>query len=111
MYDKTGMECDMAVSMLKDLDDKNISVETIVMDANTTTIARARKEVKASLKKKSLSNHAQTNFTNKNIRSTNGQKVQAARYQNHFTLEKVFQLYHCNEQAKSSKFEIKLERH
>lgn len=37
------MECDMAVSMLKDLEDKNISVETIVMDDDTTTIARARK--------------------------------------------------------------------
>lgn len=39
----SGMECDMAVSMLKDLEDKNISVETIVMDDDTTTIARARK--------------------------------------------------------------------
>ena len=59
------MECDMAVSMLKDLEDKNISVETIVMDDDTTTIARARKEVKASLKKKSDSNHAKKHFTNK----------------------------------------------
>lgn len=42
-------ECDMTVSMLKDLENKNISVETIVMDDDTTTIARARK---ARLKKK-----------------------------------------------------------
>lgn len=42
-------ECDMTVGMLKDLEDKNISVETIVMDDDTTTIARVRK---AGLKKK-----------------------------------------------------------
>lgn len=42
-------ECDMTVGMLKDLENKNISVETIVMDDDTTTIARVRK---ASLKKK-----------------------------------------------------------
>lgn len=47
------MECDMAVSMLKYLEDKNINVETIVMDDDTTTIARAKKGVKANLKKKS----------------------------------------------------------
>lgn len=59
------MECDMAVSMLKDLEDKNNSVEIIAMDDDTTTIARARKEMKASLKKKSYANHAQKHFTNK----------------------------------------------
>lgn len=42
-------ECDMTVGMLKDLENKNISVETIVMDDDTTTIARVRK---AGLKKK-----------------------------------------------------------
>lgn len=42
-------ECDMTVGMLKDLEDKNLSVVTIVMDDDTTTIARARK---AGLKKK-----------------------------------------------------------
>lgn len=36
--------------MLKDLEDKNNIVETTVIDVATTTIARARKEVKASLK-------------------------------------------------------------
>ncbi|XP_061170664.1 uncharacterized protein LOC133180103 [Saccostrea echinata] len=60
-----GMECDMAVSMLKDLEAKNISIETIVMDDDTTTIARARKGVKARLKKKSDADHAQKHFTNK----------------------------------------------
>lgn len=59
-----GMECHMAVSMLKDLKDKNISLETIVIDDDTTTIARTRKEVKASLKKKSDSNQAKKHFTN-----------------------------------------------
>lgn len=72
------MECDMAVSMLKDLEDKNISVETIVMDDDTTTIARARKGyVKASLKKKSDSNHGKNQQI---VWSTNSQKVQTARY-------------------------------
>lgn len=61
---KTGMECHMAVSMLKDLKDKNISLETIVIDYDTTTIARTRKEMKASLKKKSDSNQAKKHFTN-----------------------------------------------
>lgn len=59
------MECDMAVSMLKDLEDKNNSVEIIAMDDDTTTIARVRKKVNASLKKKSYANHAQKHITNK----------------------------------------------
>lgn len=36
--------CDMAVSMQKDLEDKNNSAETIIMDGDTTTKAKARKE-------------------------------------------------------------------
>lgn len=55
----------MAVSMPKDLEDKNNSVETIAMGGDTTTIAMARKEMNASLKKKSYANHAQKHFTNK----------------------------------------------
>lgn len=42
----------MAVSMQKDLEDKNNSAETIIMDGDTTTKAKARKEIKAILKKK-----------------------------------------------------------
>ncbi|XP_078321992.1 uncharacterized protein LOC111111798 isoform X2 [Crassostrea virginica] len=60
-----GMECDMAVSMMKELQGKNINVESIVMDDDTTTLARARKEVKAGLKKKSHANHAKKHFTNR----------------------------------------------
>lgn len=37
------MECDMVVSMLKNLEDKNISVKTIVIDDDTTTIAKEEK--------------------------------------------------------------------
>lgn len=37
--------CDMAVSMQKDLEDTNKSVETIIMDGDTTTKAKARKEI------------------------------------------------------------------
>lgn len=39
----------MVVGMLKDLEDKNISMETIVMDDDITTIERARKEMNACL--------------------------------------------------------------
>lgn len=99
----------MAVSMLKDLDDKNNSVETIAMDGDTTTKAMARKEMNASLKKKSYANDAQKHFTNKLYGLLIAKKIEAARDQNHFTLEKVLYLYHCNEQEKSSKFKIKLE--
>lgn len=37
--------CDMAVSTQKDLEEKNNSVETIIMDGDTTTKAKARKEI------------------------------------------------------------------
>lgn len=48
-----GLECDMAKRMLKDVENKNISVETIVMYNDTMKIARARNKVKASRKTKS----------------------------------------------------------
>lgn len=57
------MECDIAVSMLDDLEDKHISVESIVIDDHKIT--RARKEVKESLKKSIYANHAKTYFINK----------------------------------------------
>lgn len=37
------MECDMVVSMLKDFEDKNISVEIIVMDDDIMIIVRVRR--------------------------------------------------------------------
>lgn len=45
------MECAIAVSMLNDLEDKHISVESIEIDDDKTTITTARKEVKESLRK------------------------------------------------------------
>lgn len=45
------MECDITVSMLNDLEDKHISVESIEIDDDKTTITRASKGVKESLKK------------------------------------------------------------
>lgn len=46
---------------------KTKSVKTLVglIDDDTTTMARARKEVKASVRKKSDANHAKKHFTNK----------------------------------------------
>uniref|UniRef100_A0A8W8NWZ5 LIM zinc-binding domain-containing protein n=1 Tax=Magallana gigas TaxID=29159 RepID=A0A8W8NWZ5_MAGGI len=44
------MECAIAVSMLNDLEDKHISVESIEIDDDKTTITTARKEVKESLR-------------------------------------------------------------
>ena len=55
----------MAVSMIKELQGKNINVESIGMDDDTTTLARARKEMKAGLKKKSNAKNAKTHFTNR----------------------------------------------
>lgn len=57
------MECDMAVSMLKDLEDKNNSVEIIAMDDDTTTIARARKEYIRYLSDTKLKDDLQETFS------------------------------------------------
>lgn len=56
----------MNVSMLKDLEDKNISVKAIAMNNDTTTKARARREVTACLNKESeayyAKKHLPTNY-------------------------------------------------
>ena len=71
------------------------------MDDDTTTLARARKEVKAGFKKKSDVNHAKTYF----ICSTNKKELQPTRAQNNFTSIEMFQQHHCHEQKKTCKFD------
>ncbi|XP_061186837.1 uncharacterized protein LOC133194959 [Saccostrea echinata] len=60
-----AMEPDMCIEMLKDLGEKDVQVGTIIMDNDTTTIARARTEVNSALKKQSDKNHTLKQFTNK----------------------------------------------
>ncbi|XP_061191031.1 uncharacterized protein LOC133199201 [Saccostrea echinata] len=60
-----AMEPDMCIEMLKDLGGKDVQVGTIIMDNDTTTIARARTEVNPALKKQSDKNHTLKQFTNK----------------------------------------------
>lgn len=60
-----AMEPDMCIGMLKDLGEKDVQVGTIIMDNDTTTIARARTEVNPALKKQCDKNHTLKQFTNK----------------------------------------------
>ncbi|XP_065941597.1 uncharacterized protein [Magallana gigas] len=59
------MESDMCISMLKNLESNDVCVGTIIMDNDSTTISKARSEVKADLKKQCDRNHLLKDFTNK----------------------------------------------
>jgi len=59
-----AMEPDMAVDMIKNIQSKGHSVDTLIMDNDCTTIAKV-KEINPSIKKLSDSNH-----TNKSIRDS-----------------------------------------
>lgn len=59
------MKPDMCIRILKDLGEKDVQVGTIIMDNDTTTIARARTEVNPALKKQRDNNHTLKQFTNK----------------------------------------------
>lgn len=59
------MKPDMCIGMLNDLEEKDVQVRTIIMNNNTTTIARARTEVNPALKKQGDKNHTLKQFTNK----------------------------------------------
>ncbi|XP_061179391.1 uncharacterized protein LOC133188017 [Saccostrea echinata] len=59
-----AMESDMCVNMLRELDKQDVSIDTIIMDNDSTTIARARSEVKPDLKKMCDKNHTLKEFTN-----------------------------------------------
>ncbi|XP_021373023.1 uncharacterized protein LOC110463022 [Mizuhopecten yessoensis] len=60
-----AMESSMCVSMLKDLQKKGSPVQTIIMDNDSTSIAKARSEVDGSIQKVSDFNHTKKDFTNK----------------------------------------------
>lgn len=60
-----AMESDMCISMLKNLESNDVCVGTIIMDNDSTTISKARSEVKADLKKQCDRNHLLKDFTNK----------------------------------------------
>lgn len=45
-----AMASDMCISMLKNLESNDVCVGTIIMDNDSTTISKARSEVKAELK-------------------------------------------------------------
>jgi hypothetical protein len=59
------MEPDMIVGMIKDLKNQDIGVSELVMDEDSTTIARARKECGDTILKFSDRNHIKKTFTNK----------------------------------------------
>lgn len=59
------MKPDMCIGMLNDLEEKDVQVRTIIMNNNTTTIARAHTEVNPALKKQGDKNHTLKQFTNK----------------------------------------------
>ncbi|XP_061194397.1 uncharacterized protein LOC133202576 [Saccostrea echinata] len=60
-----AMEPDMCIQMLQDLGQNDVNVSTIIMDNDSTTVARARLEVNPALKKQSDKNHTMKQFTNK----------------------------------------------
>ncbi|XP_061188202.1 uncharacterized protein LOC133196309 [Saccostrea echinata] len=60
-----AMEPDMCIGMMKELQDSNIHVGNIIMDNDSTTVARARAEVNPALKKQCDRNHTLKQFTNK----------------------------------------------
>jgi hypothetical protein len=60
-----AMEPDMVIQMVKDANAKGVKVSTIVGDEDSTTIARARKEVDRELKKGSDMNHLKKILGNK----------------------------------------------
>ncbi|XP_062607553.1 uncharacterized protein LOC134269372 [Saccostrea cucullata] len=60
-----AMEPDMCIGMMKDLQDSNIHIGSIIMDNDSTTVARARAEVNPALKKQCDRNHTLKQFTNK----------------------------------------------
>ncbi|XP_062585262.1 uncharacterized protein LOC134246936 [Saccostrea cucullata] len=60
-----SMEPDMIVGMIKGMKDNNISVSELVMDEDSTTIARAKKVCGEDLTKYSDRNHIKKTFTNK----------------------------------------------
>ena len=55
----------MAASMLKRFKEKGVRINKITMDDDSTTIARARTEIDASLIKQSDKNHTNKNLTSK----------------------------------------------
>jgi hypothetical protein len=60
-----AMEPDMCIQMLQELDKSEGHVGTVIMDNDSTTVARARVEVDPALKKQSDKNHTLKQFTNK----------------------------------------------
>ncbi|XP_062567511.1 uncharacterized protein LOC134229741 [Saccostrea cucullata] len=60
-----AMEPDMIVGMLKDLEKDHIHPHELVMDDDSTTISRARKECEQSITKFSDRNHLKKTFSNK----------------------------------------------
>ena len=59
-----AMESALAVKMLKALKEEGYTVKTLIMDDDTTTISRVRKEVDSYIEKKSDRNHVRKNISN-----------------------------------------------
>lgn len=57
-----AMEPDMCIQMLKELDKNEVNVGTVIMDNDSTPVARARLEVNPALKKQSDKNHTLKNL-------------------------------------------------
>ena len=59
-----AMELAMAVNILTSIKDKGHQLKNLVMDDDTTTIAKVRNEVESTIEKCSDKNHTMKNFTN-----------------------------------------------
>lgn len=58
-----AMESAIAIKMIETLAEKNLNVKTIIMDDDSTTISRARKEIDPNITKLTDKNHVMKNIT------------------------------------------------
>ncbi|VDI59335.1 Hypothetical predicted protein [Mytilus galloprovincialis] len=67
-----GMEPDVGARLIEDIETKNCQVSTVIMDDDTTTMARIRRTVQHPIQKLSDTNHIKSQFNNKlwNLKNT-----------------------------------------
>ncbi|CAG2221618.1 unnamed protein product [Mytilus edulis] len=67
-----GMEPDVGARLIEDIETKNCQVSTVIMDDDTTTMARIRRTIQHPIKKLSDTNHIKSQFNNKlwNLKNT-----------------------------------------
>ncbi|XP_062570472.1 uncharacterized protein LOC134232509 [Saccostrea cucullata] len=94
------MEPDMIVGMLKDLEKDHIHPHELVMDDDSTTISRARKECEQSITKFSDRNHLKKTFSNKLYDLQRFKKYQQLRGKTMTHLKKCFSYVLAQNQKK-----------